>query len=125
MKRKLLSLTRLIRSFGYAINGISVFFAREQNARIHFAVFACVVAAGFFFRLSAMEWMAVALASGSVLTAEAINTSIEELSDAVSPERNPKIKLVKDLAAGAVLISALAAVAVGLLLFVPKIMAWF
>ncbi|MDR1332655.1 MAG: diacylglycerol kinase family protein [Tannerella sp.] len=125
MSKKNLSLKRLIKSFGYAFNGIRVFVRQEQNARIHLVALCCAVAAGFFFRITPSEWIAVIFAAGSVLTAEAINSSIEELSDAVSPERNPKIKLVKDLAAGAVLLATFAAVIVGAIIFLPGIVALF
>ncbi|MDR1407268.1 MAG: diacylglycerol kinase family protein [Tannerella sp.] len=123
MRRKSLSFKRLIKSFGYAFNGIRVFVRQEQNARIHLIAFCCAVVAGFFFRLAPSEWTTVILVGGSVLTAEAINSSIEELSDAVSPERNPKIKLVKDLAAGAVLLAAITAAIVGAIIFLPKVIA--
>jgi diacylglycerol kinase len=123
MNKNHLSFTRLIRSFGYAFSGIRLFFRQEQNARIHLGAFVLVVAAGCFFRLSPAEWAIVAIASGAVFTAEAVNTAIEALSDALSPERSPQIKTVKDLAAGAVLLAAAAAAIAGLLIFVPKIIA--
>jgi diacylglycerol kinase (ATP) len=129
MKRKnasrSISVKRLIRSFGYAVSGIRQVVCQEQNARIHLLVALCTVIAGCCFRISAVEWMAIVLAIGGVMAAETFNTSIEALSDTVSPEHSENIKRVKDFAAGAVLIVALAAAAVGLTVFLPKIMVLF
>ncbi|GHT22368.1 hypothetical protein AGMMS4957_12480 [Bacteroidia bacterium] len=69
--------------------------------------------------------MIIVVVSGLVFAAEAINTSIEILADVVSPERHPQIKLVKDIAAGAVFLLAIAAAIVGLIVFLPKIIAFF
>ena len=80
----------------------------------------CVVTAGCLTGLSVMEWIAVIFAIGMVLAAEAVNSSIEALADLVSPDYNEAIKRTKDLAAGAVLILAIAAAIVGLLIFIPK-----
>jgi len=125
MGKKALSFRRLLKSFGYALRGIRMLISEEQNARVHLFIFCCVVIAGLALHLSPTEWIVVVIVSGNVFAAEAVNSSIEELSDAVSPERNPKIKLVKDLAAGAVLLTAIAAAITGLIIFVPKIAALF
>ena len=77
--------------------------------------------AGALLGLSRMEWVAVVVVIGAVLAAEAVNSSIEALADLVSPEYNEAIKRTKDLAAGAVLIMAIAAAIVGLIIFIPKI----
>ena len=81
----------------------------------------CVIIAGFSFGLSQTEWMAVVIVIGAVLSAEAINSSIESLADLVSPEYNEAIKKTKDLAAGAVLIMAIAAAIVGSIISFPKL----
>lgn len=111
----------LLKSFCCAFNGTGILFARERNAQIHLVIFCVVVAAGFFFSLTALEWMIIVIVSGLVFAAEAMNTSIEILADVVSPERHPQIKLVKDIAAGAVLLTTIAAVVVGFIVFLPKI----
>lgn len=77
------------------------------------------------FGISAKEWIAVVFAIGTVLAAEAVNSSIEAIADLVSPGYNEAIKRTKDLAAGAVLILAIAAAIVGLIIFVPKIIETF
>jgi diacylglycerol kinase (ATP) len=120
-----ISVRRLIKSFGYAVNGLRQVIRQEQNARVHLLVALCTVVAGCCFRISATEWMAIVLATGGVMAAEAFNTSIEALSDTVLPEYSENIKQVKDFAAGAVLIVALAAAVVGLIIFLPKIIALF
>ena len=112
-------------SFLNAFAGFRVLFREEHNVRIHCCAAILVVAAGFLFGISAGEWIAVIFAIGLVFAAEAINTSIEHLSDTVQPEWDERIRDVKDLAAGGVLFAALAALVVGLIIFVPKIIALF
>lgn len=125
MNKKKFSLRRRVRSFKFAFRGISKLVSEEHNAWIHcFAAFITVIA-GLYFQLSAMEWVAVTFAIGSVLAAEAFNTAIESLSDFASPVYQEAIKHTKDLAAGAVLLVAIAAAIVGLLIFVPKIIQLF
>ena len=80
---------------------------------------------GFMFSISTAEWLAVTVVIGLVLALEAVNTSIETLADLVSKERNATIKKVKDLAAAGVLLAAMAALAVGVLVFLPKIIELF
>ena len=93
----------------------------EQNAKVHILATCCVTAAGFYFHLSAFEWIVIVIAIGGVLAAEIFNTSIEELSNKVSPEYNETIKQVKDFAAGGVLLMSIAALIVGCIIFLPKI----
>ena len=116
---------RLRHSFRYAFSGMADMLREEPNARIHCIVTVLVVVAGFFFRISTAEWIGVALSIGLVICAEAFNTAIERLSDVVQPDQDNRIRDVKDLAAAAVLLCALAAAAVGLIIFVPKIIALF
>jgi diacylglycerol kinase (ATP) len=123
MSKKKFSFKRRIRSFGFAFRGIGKLIKEEHNAWIHCFAALCVIVAGFCFGLSVMEWVAIVFAIGSVLAAEAFNTAIEALCDFASPAYQEAIKHTKDLAAGAVLIIAIAAAVVGLLIFIPKIMA--
>ena len=125
MKSKGISFKRLIKSFGYAFNGIRRMIVQEQNAKIHLLAILIVAITGFYFHLSATEWMVIVVVSGGVLTAEAINTSIETLSNTISPTYNQKIKQVKDFAAGAVLVATLTSIIVGLIVFLPKLLALF
>ena len=107
-------------SFRYAFNGIVLLIRYEHNAWIHCFAAVSVVICGFIFNLKALEWIAIVLAIGMVLAAEAFNSAIEALADVVSPEYNEAIKRTKDLAAGAVLLLAIAAAVIGLIIFVPK-----
>ncbi len=110
-------------SFKYAFHGICRLVSKEHNARIHCAVALCVIVAGVVFELNPTEWMIVAICIGGVLAAEGFNSAIEALADRVSANYDEAIKNAKDLAAGAVLLFVVAAVAVGLLIFIPKIIA--
>ena len=116
---------KLRHSFRYAFSGMADMLREEPNARIHCIITVLVIVAGFLFRISPTEWIGVALCIGLVISAEAFNTAIERLADVVQPDQDNRIRDVKDLAAAAVLLCALAAAAVGLIVFVPKIIALF
>lgn len=111
-----------LHSFVNAFRGIAVMIREEHNAWIHCAATVLVVLAGFLTGLSRTEWLAIVFAIGMVLSTEALNSAIERLSDVVQPEQDERIRRVKDLSAGAVLLCAIAAVIVGLVIFLPK---WF
>jgi diacylglycerol kinase len=115
--------TGRIRSFRYAIAGILRMIRCQHNAWIHLIVTAGVIVAGLFFRLSRAEWSWIVLAIAIVWTAEALNTAFEFLADAASPSFSPVVRNAKDVAAGAVLITAVAAVIIGLIIFIPHICA--
>jgi diacylglycerol kinase len=112
-----------LRSFRFAARGIVAMLASEPNARIHAVATVLVVAAGLGFGIERGEWLAVALAIGAVWTAEGFNTAFEALCDVASPERHPRVERAKDVAAGAVLLAALAALAVAGLVFGPRFLA--
>jgi diacylglycerol kinase len=115
--------TLLVRSFGYAVEGLAYLVRTQRNFRIH--VFAAVVAigAGVLAGLSALEWAVLAVAIGLVIMTEGLNTGIELAVTLASPERRPEAKAAKDIAAGMVLCAAIASVAVGVALFGPRIVA--
>jgi diacylglycerol kinase len=115
------SLKERLAGFRYAFRGLRLLLGNEHNFRIHLFVLAVVIAAGFLLKISGNEWIAVALAAGLVLGAESFNTAIEYISDRVSPGEDPAIKKVKDTSAAAVLIIAVAAVIVGAIIFLPRI----
>jgi diacylglycerol kinase (ATP) len=109
-------------SFVYAFNGLKTFIHTEPQAIIHLLAIVVVTFVGYFFKISQTEWFVIVLSIGLVLVAEIVNTAIEKLTDMVSPEINPKAKVVKDLAAGAVLMASITALVIGLLVFFPKIL---
>ncbi|MCC5849196.1 MAG: diacylglycerol kinase family protein [Verrucomicrobia bacterium] len=115
-------LTDRVRSFKFAFAGIRTMLKTQHNAWVHAFATLSVVVAGLFFRLSAGEWCQLVLAMMAVWTAEALNTAFEFLADVASPEFHPLVKHSKDVAAGAVLISAIGAVLIGLLVLGPHIM---
>lgn len=125
MKGDKFSLRKRIRSFGYAFEGMATLVRDEHNARIHLLALVCAVAFGFIFSITKTEWCLVALCIGGVLMAEAMNTAVEALADLVSPERHPLVKKAKDVAAAGVLFMAIAAAAIGLIIFLPYLLKLF
>jgi diacylglycerol kinase (ATP) len=116
------SFNKQIRSFGYAFKGIYALFRTEQNAWIHLIAAVTAIISGIIFNLNTREWIWIFLAIGMVISAELFNTAIEKLVDMISPEHHKKAGLIKDLAAGAVLIAALTALLIGLGIFLPKML---
>ena len=114
-------LEKRIKSFGYAFKGIVSLIRREHNAWIHCTAIVLVTIGGFYFALTLTEWCIVVLCFGIVLAAEGFNTAIERLVDLVSPDFHPIAGDVKDIAAGAVLICAIAAAIIGGIIFIPYI----
>jgi len=114
-------LGKRIQSFGFAFKGIFKLIQSEPNARIHLAATIVAIAAGFLLRISTVEWCVVLIVIALVWATEAFNTVIERLSDHLFPEYHETARIAKDVSAGAVLISAIAALACGLIIFVPKI----
>ena len=110
-----------IRSVRFAVRGIRIMVASQHNAWIHAVATGAVTAAGLVLGLSWSEWCWIVLAVVSVWTAEALNTSFEFLTDVASPNFHPLAEKAKDVAAGAVLISAMGAIIIGALVFWPKL----
>ncbi len=117
--------TARLKSFSYAFKGLATLFATQANARIHLLALVVVVVLGFFFNISTSEWCLCSLCIGMVLAAEAMNTAIESIVDLVSPNYHPLAGQAKDVAAAAVLLTAISAVIVGGLIFLPKIIRCF
>lgn len=122
MQQEKFSLIQQIKSFKYAFNGIKDFIITEHNARIHLTATIAVIIASFLFHISMHEWMMIIFAIGFVWSAEMFNTCIEKTMDFISTEKSPEIKLIKDIAAGAVLIASITAFILGLTIFIPKIL---
>lgn len=112
---------KLIESFGYAINGIRICGKKETNFKIHLLSLLLVIAAAGWLNVSNVEWMIILLCAGFVIAAELLNTCIEQVCNLVSKTFQPGIKIIKDMAAGAVLVAALTAIICGCIIFLPKI----
>lgn len=110
-------------SFRFALRGLRILLAVEHNARIHFGATLAVIFAGILFHLAIEEWRWLILAIALVWAAEAFNTAVERLGDAITFERNANIGTAKDVAAGAVLVCSLASAAIGATVFAPHLMA--
>ena len=119
--KKVLSIKRLKKSFGYAFKGIDDVVSNEPNMKIHVSVAILVVIMAFLLKISMLEWIILVLLIGLVLAAEIINTTIENLVDMYTKDYNERAKVVKDTAAGTVLILAITSAIIGLMIFVPKI----
>ncbi|MBT9135414.1 MAG: Undecaprenol kinase [Firmicutes bacterium] len=115
---------RIFDSFQDALIGIATALREEKNMRIHFALLFLLFCASFYFGLDRLEWALVLLAAGGVIGLEMINSAVERAVDLVEPRFHPLAALSKRLAAGGVLVAAIVAVAVGSLIFWPKIWGW-
>jgi diacylglycerol kinase len=113
-----------LQSFQCAFTGLWHTLKTQHNAQIHLIIAAIVVILGIVFKLTLTEWAILSLTIGLVLTAEMLNTVAEAAMDYASTEFDPRIKTIKDVAAGAVLVTALTAVVVGLLILGPPLLAW-
>lgn len=112
-------MSRLTKSFVHAARGLGYTFAHEGNFRVHTAAALVVMALGACLRVSALQWTALIVVMGMVMTLELVNTAVEKLLDSVHPRLHATVGLAKDILAGAVLLAAAAAVVVGGLIFIP------
>ena len=110
------------KSFGYAFEGIWTGIQKERNMRIHCLAVILVTAAGTFFGLTAMEWCICLLLFGMVISLVLVNTAVEAVVDLVTEEKKPLAKIAKDTAAGAVLFTAVMAVIIGCIIFIPHLL---
>lgn len=114
---KKFSLIKRAKSFTHAGRGLWIFIKTTHNAWIHILFFIVAISMGVYFKIEHVEWILLILTGGFVLVSEAFNTAIEIDMDLTSPEYHPYAKDTKDVAAGAVLISAIIASVVGVLIF--------
>lgn len=120
MKDQKFSVRSRLRSFYYAGAGIKQFFLQEHNARIHLAAAIVTGILAWQLKVSHGEAIALVLVIGLVWVTEMLNTCLEKAMDMITRERHPEVKIIKDLAAGAVLIAAITAIIVGSFIFIPK-----
>ncbi|MBO3700513.1 diacylglycerol kinase family protein [Roseivirga sp. E12] len=113
------SLKERLLSFKYALRGIRSTLWTEHNFRIHLFAALTALALGFYFEVSSNDWLWIVIAIALVFVTEMINTAIERLVDLIEPNQNPLAGKIKDIAAGAVLIAAIASATIGLIVFWP------
>jgi diacylglycerol kinase len=117
--------TSRLASFRYAFSGLGLLLREEPNSRIHLGFTVLVVFAGWFFEIQIFEWLAVILCVGLVICMEILNSVLERMADFMSPDRDDRIKKIKDLSAAAVLVTSIMALVVGLIIFLPRIIRLF
>lgn len=117
------SLNDRIKSVGYALQGLRFALATQANFRIQVVAALACIGLGLLWRISADDWRWAILAIALVLTAELVNTAFEHLCDVVQPELHASVRAAKDVAAGAVLVTSIAAAVIGVLVFWPYLAA--
>lgn len=120
-EKQTFSIVKRARSFAIAARGIGIFLRTTHNSWIQIVVATVAIVLGIYLRINTTEWLFLILAIGFTLVAECFNTAIEFDIDLTSPEYHPYAKYTKDVAAGAVLIASITSVAIGLVIFIPKI----
>jgi diacylglycerol kinase (ATP) len=120
MRSRKFSIPARLRSFRHAFKGWWWMIREEHNSWIHLAIVLVLIPVCFIVRLNLIEWVIIILCIGMVLGMELMNSAIERIADKISPEHDPEIGKIKDLAAGAVLVCAIAAAIVGLIIIIPK-----
>jgi diacylglycerol kinase (ATP) len=112
--------TGRLKSISFALKGAYKLITTEHSIMIQFSIAILLVIAGFYFHISREEWMMQTLAVGLVLGIESLNTAVEKIADFIHPEFHERIGFIKDIAAGAVMFTAIASIVVGLLIYAPK-----
>jgi diacylglycerol kinase len=120
MAHKKFSLKSRLESFRFALNGLLLLLKNEHNSRIHILAAIIAIIMGIIMKLDHYEWSLLIIVIGAVFLTELLNSSIESLADLIDPEFNELIMRAKDYSAAAVLISAIVAIVVGGLIFIPK-----
>lgn len=122
LTKKDVSILARKKSFTYAFRGLRILFETQQNSWIQVVFAFLIVFLGVSLRISIIEWLFIILSIGFVLTAEAFNTAIEIDIDLTSPTYHPYARDTKDVAAGAVLLASFTATAIGMVIFLPKLL---
>lgn len=110
-----------IESIGYAFKGAYHLVKNEASIKVQLIIAVLMTIAGFYFKLSTTEWIIQILVIALIITIEAVNSTIEEIADFIHPDFHKRIGLIKDISAGAVFIFAIAAIIIGLIIYLPKI----
>ncbi len=111
-----------IKSFKYALKGMWLLITTEHSIMVQMAIGLIVMVFGWWYRISATEWILQILAIGIVLVAESLNTAIEKICDFIHPDHHKRIGFIKDISAGAVSFAAISAIIIGLIIYLPKML---
>lgn len=114
---------KLPASFRYAVRGLWHVIRTEQNLRIHIIAAAVAIILALWLDVSGLEWAVLLLVIGLVIVTEVFNTVAEDFLDIIHPHQHPTVRRIKDALAGAVLVAAIVAVGVGILIFLPHLLA--
>lgn len=112
--------TGRFKSMGFALKGAIKLITTEHSIMVQSSIAVGLIISGFYFHISHEEWMFQTLAIGLVISIEGLNTAVEKVADFIHPEFHKKIGFIKDIAAGAVFFAAMTAVAIGLMIYLPK-----
>ncbi|HRB72915.1 MULTISPECIES: diacylglycerol kinase family protein [unclassified Flavobacterium] len=121
MKKDNSFFTGRLKSLVFAFKGAYKLITTEHSVMVQFSLAIVVTLAGFYFHISKEEWLIQTLAIGLVLSIEGLNTAVEKIADFIHPDYHQKIGFIKDIAAGAVFFAAMAAIAVGLIIYLPRL----
>ena len=113
--------TGRLKSMGFALQGAIKLITTEHSVMVQFSLGILVTIAGFIFNISHEEWLIQTLAIGLILSVEGLNTAVEKIADFIHPDYHERIGFIKDIAAGAVFFAAMTAIALGLMIYIPKI----
>jgi diacylglycerol kinase len=114
---------QLLNSIANAINGFWITLKEETSIKIQLFLGMIAITLSFYFEINTNEWFAVILCVAAVLSAETMNSAIENLADKITLEQDPYIKKAKDMGAGAVLVVATASIIIACIIFIPKFIA--
>ena len=111
-----------LKSVSFAVKGAVKLITTEHSIMVQFCIGIIMTILGFFMHITATEWLFQTLAIGLVMSVEGINTAIEKIADFIHPEFHKRIGFIKDIAAGAVFFAAMTAIAIGLIIYLPKLL---
>ena len=115
------SIKKRLKSFRFAFNGIIILLQEEHNSRIHLLAMTVALILGFALKINSTEWIGIILSIALVIAFELINSAVENLADFCTKEQNILIKKTKDMDTAAVLVASIAALVIGIIIFLPKL----
>lgn len=121
MTKKESFLVNRFKSVKYAFKGALLLLKTEASIQVQFVLGISMAIAGFYFNISATEWILQIFAIGLIMSIEGLNTAVEKIADFIHPEHHEKIGVIKDVSAGAVFISAVTSVIIGCIIYIPKL----